>query len=115
LIEHDSDVDSQAEASRRARKRIADSRLEGLTIEACVRGHRTGDGEPWRPGQRVRLVSEPHGLDGIYFLMKRSFLGGRDRGTITELTLKEDGVWLPDLATSSKKSKGKKTLTVVDL
>lgn len=115
LILHDSDVDSQEEATRRARKAIADSRLEGFTVTAEVRGHRAGGGEPWRPGQRVRLVSEPHGLDATYYLMKRTFLGGRDRGTITELTLKEDGVWLPDLAASSTKNKGSKTLRVVDL
>lgn len=107
LILTDSDVDSQAEATRRARKAIADSRLEGFTIEVCVRGHRAGSGEPWRPGQRVRLISEPHGLDAIYYMMRRSFLGGRDRGTTTELTLKEDGVWLPDLAVSAKTGKGK--------
>ncbi len=107
LIERDSDVDSQAEASRRARKRIADSRLEGLTIDAQVRGHRAGNGEPWRPGQRVRLVSEPHGLDGVYFLMGRTLVGGRDRGCITELKLKEDGVWLPDQATAAKCTGGK--------
>jgi len=117
LILTDSDVDSQAEASRRARKAIADSRLEGLTIEAVVVGHRTEGGEPWRPGQRVRLVSEPHGIDGVYYMMKRVFLGARERGTLTELTFKEDGVWLPDLAAAakSKKSKSKKTLRVPDL
>lgn len=118
LILTDGDVDSQAEAGRRARKQIADSTLEGLTIEASVRGHRTGSGEPWRPGQRVRIVSEPHGLDGIYYLMRRTFLGGRRQGTLTELTLKADGVWLPDLAAGGgKKGKGKakKTLRIPDL
>ena len=85
-----------------------DSRLEGLTLTALVRGHRVSEaGRPWTPGQRVRLVSEPHGLDAVYFLMGRTFLGGRDKGSVTELTLKEDGVWLPELAKTGGKGKGK--------
>ena len=117
LILTDGDVDSQAEAVRRARKQIADSTLEGLTIAVNVRGHRAGTGEPWRPGQRVRLVSEPHGLDAIYYLMHRAILGNRRNGTYTELTLKADGVWLPDqvAAAKGKKGKAKQALRVVDL
>jgi len=104
------DCDDAAEAKRRAQKALMDSRLEGFTITALVRGHRTGgpgQGDPWKPGQRVRVVSEPHGLDGVYFLLARTFLGGRDKGAVTELILKEDGVWLPELAKTSPKSKGK--------
>lgn len=118
------ECDNVREAERRARKRLMDSRLEGFDILARVRGHRVGGhqqgkefGEPWRPGMRVHVVSEPHGLDGVYFLMKRTFLGGKDRGRITELGLKEDGVWLPELAgkaTSGKKGK-KGPGEVVDL
>lgn len=118
------ECDNVREAERRARKRLMDSRLEGFDILARVRGHRVGghqqgkeSGEPWRPGMRVHVVSEHHGLDGVYFLMKRTFLGGKDRGRITELGLKEDGVWLPELAgkaTSSKKGK-KGPGEVVDL
>ncbi|MGE4539206.1 MAG: phage baseplate assembly protein [Desulfovibrio sp.] len=113
------DCDGAAEAKRRAQKALMDSRLEGLTLTALVRGHRVSDGgKPWTPGQRVRLVSEPHGLDATYFLMGRAFLGGRDKGSVTELTLKEDGVWLPALAkTGGSKGKGKTASAgkVVDL
>ncbi len=114
------DCDGAAEAKRRAQKALMDSRLEGLTITALVRGHRIGEdgqGQPWRPGQRVQLVSEPHGLDATYFLMARSFLGGRDKGGVTELTLKEDGVWLPELAKAGGTGKGKTASAgkVVDL
>ncbi|GFK94417.1 hypothetical protein NNJEOMEG_02262 [Fundidesulfovibrio magnetotacticus] len=118
LIIPEGECDNQEEAARRARKQLADSRLEGFEITARVRGHRVGgaSGEPWRPGQRVQVVSEPHGLDGVYFLMKRTFTGGRDSGKITELVLKEDGVWLPELASGFKsKKKGKKALEVVEL
>ena len=109
LIIAEGECDDVEEATRRARKALMDSRLEGFEIMARVRGHRVGgqSGEPWRPGQRVHVVSEPHGLDGVYFLMKRVFIGGKDRGRVTELTLKEDGVWLPELAdkTTSRKKK----------
>ncbi|UJX40878.1 phage tail protein [Desulfovibrio sp. JY] len=112
------DCDGAAEAKRRAQKALMDSRLEGLTLTALVRGHRIAlGGKPWTPGQRVRLVSEPHGLDATYFLMGRTFLGGRDKGGVTELTLKEDGVWLPALAKTGGTSKGKTASVgkVVDL
>ena len=110
LIIAEGECDDVAEAERRARKTLMDSRLEGFEIAARVRGHRVGgqSGEPWKPGQRVHVLSEPHGLDGVYFLMKRVFIGGKDRGRVTELTLKEDGVWLPELAdkaTTRKKGK----------
>ncbi|MBI4804464.1 MAG: phage tail protein [Desulfovibrio sp.] len=111
LIIAKGECDNEEEAKRRAKKELMDSRLAGFEITARVRGHRVGgqSGEPWRPGQRVHVLSEPHGLDGVYFLMKRAFIGGKDRGRITELTLKEDGVWLPELADKSKvKKKGKK-------
>ncbi|EKE9768036.1 phage tail protein, partial [Escherichia coli] len=43
----------------------------------------------------VRIVSEPHGIDAIFFLMGREFSGGRS-GQTTRLRFKEDGVWIPD-------------------
>lgn len=119
------ECDNVEEAKRRAKKKLMDSRLEGFDMVATVRGHRVGgyqqgreSGEPWRPGMRVHVVSEPHGLDAVYFLMKRTFLGGRDRGRITELGFKEDGVWLPELAdkaTSSKKKNKQGPGETVDL
>ena len=112
------DCDGATEAKRRAPKALMDSRLEGLTLTALVRGHRVSEaGQPWTPGPRVQLVSEPHGLDAVYFLMGRTFLGGRDKGSITELVLKEDGVWLPELAKTGGKGKGKTASAgkVVDL
>ena len=106
------ECDDAGEAKRRAKKELMDSRLQGFGITARVRGHRvggpSGEGIPWKPGQRVQVVSEPHGLDGTYFLMKRTLTGGRDRGRVTELVLREDGVWLPELADKTSKKKGKK-------
>ena len=92
----------QAEAVRRARKLLADSRLSAMTLTALVKGLRIaapgepGDGQLWTPGQRVRVISEPHGLDGIYFLMARNFSGSRGAGAVTQLTLTEDSVWVLD-------------------
>ena len=126
LIVVDSECDTAELAARRARKTIADAALEALTITVEVRGHRTSEGLLWTPGQRVRLVSEPDGLDGVYYLMRRTLRGGRDSGQRTTLVLKADGVWLPDLAKGKPKaasgggkgrgrSKDKSNLRIVDV
>lgn len=107
------DTDSDEEVHFRARKLMADARLNGLLITAEVRGLRTAEGLLWAPGQRVRIKSEPHGLDGIFYLMHRRFSGGCGQPLQTLLTLREDGVWLPDALPNSKrlsKVKGAKAL-----
>ncbi len=108
LVAVEGDIDSKAEAERKAKKLLADSRLGGLTITATVQGHRNDEGVLWQPGQRLQVSSEPDGIDGIYFLIARKFLGGRNRPTQTVLTLKEDGAWVPDADAPKKKdAKGK--------
>ena len=102
------DIDSQAQAQRKAKKRLADSRLEGLTITATVQGHRTDDGTLWQPGQRINVLSEPDGIDAVYFLMARTFTGGRGQPTETVLTLKEDGAWVLDADPPKKSGKTKR-------
>ncbi|NOT17313.1 MAG: phage tail protein [Sulfuriferula sp.] len=98
----DSEADSVAVCQDRARKLISDGRLKGYTLTAKVKGHRIvapghpGDGLLWTPGQRIYVVSEPHGIDAIFFLMARKFTGSRQGGTETTLTLKEDKVWVLD-------------------
>lgn len=94
VIDHD--AASAASAQARGRKLLSDSRLKGFTLQARVHGHRTSDGALWQPGQRIHVISEPHGIDEVFFLMARKFIGGRPHGTITQLTLKEDGVWVLD-------------------
>lgn len=100
VIDHE--AETVAIANDRARKLLADSRLKAFTLRATVAGHRIrtpgegADGKLWQPGQRVRVVSEPDGIDGIYFLMARRFSGGRSRGSTTSLVLKEDRAWLLD-------------------
>lgn len=117
----EAECDTADMARRRARKLLADGRLAAFEMRATVRGHRasgpTGDGVLWQPGQRVRVLSEPHGIDGVFFLTRRTFMGGRDRGQVTELTLKEDGVWLPDVGKRRKRKKqdGETAMEVVDL
>jgi len=100
VVDHEAD-DSEL-ARKRARKLISDARLRGLTLSATVRGHRivapgeASHGRLWMPGQRVRVCSDPHGLEAIFFVMGRKFSGGRAAGARTELTLKEDGMWTLD-------------------
>jgi prophage tail gpP-like protein len=101
----DSSSESQDMATTRARKVLADSKLEGFEIRAVVKGHRTGSGQVWAPGQRVIVRSEPHGLDAVFFLMSRTLRLTR-QGSITELRLREDKMWVLD-GNPLKKHKGK--------
>ncbi|BBF86271.1 prophage tail protein [Aquitalea magnusonii] len=94
VVDHDAENTDTARA--RARKLLSDSRLKGFTLVAKVSGHRTSDGLLWQPGQRIHVVSEPHEIDAVFFLMARKFQGGRGIGRVTTLTLKEDGVWVLD-------------------
>lgn len=103
------DADDLEQVRYRARKMMADARLEGYSLIARVQGHRTSDGVLWEPGQRIHVISEPHGIDAIYFLMGREFTGGRPGSAVTTLRLKEDGVWIPDAWPKKKKArKGRK-------
>jgi prophage tail gpP-like protein len=96
----EADCDSTGHAQRRARKIVADGKLAAYGIRATVRGFRVlgAAGSPlWTPGQRVRVLSEPHNVDGVFYLMRRTFLCSRGQGRITELTLKPDALWQPDV------------------
>lgn len=100
VVDHESDT--PAIARERARKLLADSRLKALTLNGLSRGHRIvapgmpGDGLLWQPGQRVHIESEPHGIDGTFFLMARRFVSNRKTGPQTQLVFKEDGAWVLD-------------------
>ena len=105
----DHEADSEAVAKDRARKLLADSRLRGFALGAEVSGHRIhAPGEPsngklWTPGQRIRVISERHEIDDIFFLMGRKFTGGRQEGPRTHLLLKEDGAWVLDVHPHKRK------------
>lgn len=100
VVDHECDNNSIALA--RARKLIADGRVAGFALNAKVKGHRInapgkpGHGKLWQPGQRVRVMSEPHGIDDIFFLIARTFAGGREIGATTDMKLIEDGAWVLD-------------------
>ncbi len=97
------DAISRESLSQRAHKELADGRLDGLTYQAEVRGHRTSDGVLWTPGQRVHLEDERRGFNGILFVMARRFQGGSRTPTTTILTLKEDKVWIPAVVSPKKR------------
>lgn len=109
------DADNQAQVDYRARKAMADARLSGYDLTAIVKGHRMESGQLWEPGQRIRVRSEPHGIDAIYFLMGREFSGGRPDNTITTLRLKEDGIWIPDAYPKKRKSRKRRAKVNKDL
>lgn len=106
VVDHDAENTEIARA--RARKILSDSRLKGFTLTARVVGHRTSAGVLWAPGQRIHVLSEPHGIDAVFFLMARKFQGGRGIGMVTQLTLKEDGVWVLDAHPHNRKRRGRK-------
>lgn len=100
----EADCDNVGHAQRRARKIVADGKLAAFEIHATVAGYRvlgavssTGGAPLWTPGQRVRVLSEPHNLSGVYYLMRRTFLCSRSAGHTTELVLKPDALWQPDV------------------
>ena len=116
LVMHD--ADDQEQVRYRARKVMADARLEGYSLIARVQGHRNSDGVLWQPGQRIHVISEAHGIDAVYFLMGREFTGGRPGGTVTTLRMKEDGIWIPDAWPKKKKGRKKRQkqeLGIVDV
>lgn len=117
LVMHD--ADSQEQIQYRARKAMADARLAGYSLNATVQGHRTSDNVLWAPGQRIHVISEPHDIDAVFFLMGREFNRSRSGGTTTTLRLKEDGVWIPDAFPKKKKKrnakKKKADLRIVDV
>lgn len=102
------DADNLDQVRYRGRKAMADARLAGYSLTAVVAGHRTSEGILWEPGQRIHVRSEPHAIDGIFFLMGREFVGGRTEGETTTLRLKEDGIWIPDAFPKKKKGRKRK-------
>ncbi|WP_439258307.1 phage baseplate assembly protein [Lonepinella sp. BR2271] len=106
------DVEDLTALQKWAKKYLSDSQLEGFTLTITVPDHKTQSGVLWVPGQRVHVICEEFGLDGIFFLMGRRFMLSRQGGSQTELRFKQDGVWTPDayVAKSEKarKRKGKK-------
>ncbi|MFB9086826.1 phage tail tape measure protein [Erwinia tracheiphila] len=46
-------------------------------FSATLRGFTTANGTLWAPGQRVYVKSDVHGVDDVYFIMRRTFRGGR--------------------------------------
>lgn len=90
----DSACDNQNLAMSRAKKLLADSQMEGFDMLAIAEGWRAPSGAVWTPGQRVDVLSEPHDVDGVYFLMGRRLRLTRERGALTELRLREDKTWI---------------------
>lgn len=120
IVDHE--CDSTSIAQHRARKLLADARLDGYTLTAELHGHLVDAAArtpvPWAPGQRVHVVSEPHGIDEVMFVMGRRFEGGRDRAPTTILTLKQDGVWQLDAHPNHRQHRRGKNKTpgqIIDL
>lgn len=92
----DYEAESSALANKKARKTLTDSLLSGFDLVAKVAGHRTENGLLWEPGQRIQVLSEPHGINASFFLMGRKLLKSKQQGATTQLRLKQDKLWIPD-------------------
>lgn len=90
------DAENLEQLKVQAKKMLSDWRLEGFSLTITVADHKTQDGILWQPGQRVHVIDEDQQIDAIFFLMGRRFFLNRNGGTLTELRLKEDGIWTPD-------------------
>lgn len=95
-ISTDYESDNPKVAELRANKELADGLLKSKCVKCTVRGHRTDEGVMWTPGMRVSLKLDALGVTGVWLLMSRTLRGGRDGGTVTELTLYQDGLWQID-------------------
>ena len=95
-ISTDYESDNPKIAESRAKKELADGLLKAKCVKCTVRGHRTDAGLLWTPGMRISLKLEVLGVTGVWLLMSRTLRGGRDSGTLTDLTLYQDGLWQID-------------------
>lgn len=102
------DAENLDALKKMAKKALSDMQLEGLSITVDLQGHYTDDNVLFKNGQRVHLRSDVFEIDDIFFVMGRRFSLSRNSGMTTTLTLKEDGVWLPDSPKRKKGKKGKK-------
>lgn len=91
VVDHEA-INTQI-ANAKAAKLQSDERVKAYELTLLVKGHRSPNGKLWAPGQRVAVVCEPLGIDGVYFLMSRRFSADRSHGQVTHLGLREDGVW----------------------
>lgn len=105
LIVVEGDSQSDEEVQFRARKLQADARLNGFALSATLRGFTTANGMLCAPGQQVYVKSDVHWVDDVYFIMRRTFRGGRDQRQETSL-LREDCIWLPGAYPKSGHRKG---------
>lgn len=115
VVDHEAVTPAIARA--RARKVISDSRVNAYELVATVAGHRSSTGVLWMPGQRVKLVSQAHSIDAIFFIMGRRFTCDKSAGQRTRLVLKEDGAWVLDAHPSHRRHRSGKNgpLRVFDL
>jgi prophage tail gpP-like protein len=107
----DPDIQDAAVAATRSKKLMADGRLGGYTLKVIVNGFYTEGGVLWAAGQRIECDFEPLDTHAVFFLMARRFYVNRGcGGKYTQLTIKEDKMWVPDA--KKPKSGGKKARKV---
>lgn len=110
------DCENIQAARAKAKKLMVDGQLNSQTLTVTVKGHYSETGVLWQPRQRVTLLSEPHNIDGIYFIMGRKFKLSRATGKTTELRLRVDGIWSIDpYKAKARKRKGKKAVPYEEL
>ena len=80
------DVTTPAALKTKGEKYLADIQFENMVIEAKAVDMHIVEGsiEAFRVGDKIRVLSEPHGLDRFFPLTKQTiYLNGREKNSIT--------------------------------
>jgi prophage tail gpP-like protein len=86
LVVHDPSITSQDEATRRAKRELAQQNVSAFALEYEVHGHGQGP-YLWAVDTIAEVVDEQQGVEGLYWIASRTFRGNRDIGRTTKLRL----------------------------
>lgn len=94
---------SNADATARAEKIMADSRMNSRTVMVTVPGWLV-DGRVWSCGWSVRIDSDilPASLGRDFVIVRRTLIKNDSMGTVTELHLKQAGLWAQPVPYANK-------------
>ena len=86
LVVHDPSIRSQDEATRRAKRELADQNVSSYALEYEVYGHGQGP-YLYAVDTVAEVVDEAEAIDGLFWIASRTFRGSRQNGKTTKLRL----------------------------
>lgn len=90
MVVHDNDVRTEAEAQRRAKREIAETRMRGRSVEYALPDHGMGR-YLYAVDTMARVVDEWADIDEAMYVTGRTFMRSRDAGTTTTVRLARRG------------------------